>query len=330
MNPLRHALGDYLAVRRALGFKLHKPEKLLAQFVTDMEQRGETHLRLSTMLAWATQPADAHQSWLSYRLSVVRGFASHVHALDPASEVPPGDLLPWRRCRATPYVYADDELAAVMEAAASLQTPHRILTYRTLIGLLAVTGMRVGEAIALDRQDIDMAEHVITVRLTKFGKSRELPVHSSTVEALRHYVGDRHRPAAATRTAAVFVSTAGTRLLYPNVQWTFHRLARRAGLRPRSSACRPRLHDLRHRFAICTMLDVTGRGTMPGFGSPCCRPTSDTSIPRPPTGISQRRRSCCNSPVIASSVVAEVHRECARPDAASVFYRPTHPATASQ
>jgi integrase len=144
MNPLRQALRDYLAVRRVLGFKLNKPEKLLAQFVTDVEQRGETHLRINTMLGWATPPADAHRSWLSYRLSVVRGFASHVHALDPASEVPPGDLLPWRRCRATPYVYPDGELAALIEAAASLQTPHRIMTYRTWIELLAVTGMRVG------------------------------------------------------------------------------------------------------------------------------------------------------------------------------------------
>ncbi len=260
MNPLRQALRDYIAVRRALGFKLDKPEKLLAQLLTYIEQRGETHLRITTMLAWATLPADAHRSWLSYRLSVVRGFACHVHALDPASEVPPGDLLPWRRCRATPYLYSDDELAALIGAAASLQTPHRIMTYRTLIGLLAVTGMRVGEAIALDRQDIDVAESVITVRMTKFGKSRELPVHASTVEALQHYLRDRDRPRAAARIPAVFVSTAGTRLWYPNVQWTFHRLVRRAGLSARSAACHPRLHDLRHRFAICTMLDAYRQG----------------------------------------------------------------------
>lgn len=260
MNPLRQALHDYLAVRRALGFTLNKPEKLLAQLLTYVEQRGETHLRITTMLAWPTRPADAHRSWSSYRLSVVRGFASHVHALDPASEVPPSDLLPWRRCRATPYLYSDDELAALIGAATSLQTPHRILTYRTLIGLLAVTGMRVGEAIALDRQDLDVAERVITVRMTKFGKSRELPVHASTVEALQHYLRDRDRPRAAGRIPAVFVSTAGTRLCYPNVQWTFHRLVRRAGLTARSAACRPRLHDLRHRFAICTMLDAYRQG----------------------------------------------------------------------
>lgn len=180
MNPLRQVLLDYLAVRRALGFNLKTSEKLLAQFVTYVEERKERHLCLTTMLAWATLPADAHPSWLSYRLSVVRGFASHVHALDPATEVPPTDLLPWRRCRATPYLYSDDEVAALMAVTASLQTPHRVMTYRTLIGLLAVTGMRVGEAIALDREDIDATQGVLTIRMTKFGKSREVPVHPST------------------------------------------------------------------------------------------------------------------------------------------------------
>lgn len=260
MTPLRQVLLDYLAVRRALGFKLKTSEKLLAQFVTFVEERGEPHLRITTMVAWATLPADAHPHWLSRRLSVVRGFASHVHALDPATEVPPTDLLPWRRCRATPYLYSDDEVAALIAAAASLQTPHRVLTYRTLIGLLAVTGMRVGEAIALDREDIDVTEGVLTIRMTKFDKTREVPVHPSTVAALRHYLRHRDRPRAAASTPAVFVSTAGTRLWYANVQWTFHRLVRCAGLTPRSAACRPRLHDLRHRFAIRTMLDAYRQG----------------------------------------------------------------------
>src|SRR5207245_8949360 len=120
MHRLRHALVDYPAVRRAPGFKLNKPEKLLGQFDTDVEQRGETHLRINTMLDWATQPADAHRSWLSYRLSVVRGFASHLHALDPVSEVPPGDLQPCRRWRATPYESSRAELAPLILAPAML------------------------------------------------------------------------------------------------------------------------------------------------------------------------------------------------------------------
>ena len=110
------------------------------------------------MLAWATLPVNTHRNWLAKRLSIVRGFASHLHTIDPATEVPPADLLPWQRCRATPYLYSDDEVAALVTAATSLQTPYRVLTYQTLIGLLAVTGMRVGEAIALDRDDIDMTQ----------------------------------------------------------------------------------------------------------------------------------------------------------------------------
>jgi integrase len=255
MSPLRQARRDYLAVRRALGYKLERAEKLLAQFLTYVEDRGEEHLRIATMVAWATLPGSADGGWSSHRLSVVRRFAAHLHAIDPATEVPPADLLPRRPGRATPYLYSDDDVAALIAAAAMLRTPHRVATYQTLIGLLAVTGMRVGEALALDRGDIDFTQGVLTIRTSKFGKSRELPVHPSTVDALSQYLRRRDRPRSAMSAAAVLVSTAGTRLRYCNVQWTFHRVVRRAGLTPRSVACRPRLHDLRHRFAVCTILD---------------------------------------------------------------------------
>jgi integrase len=263
MTRLRHALVDYLAVRRALGYTLDRPARLLDQFLAYVEQQGDEHLRVDTMLAWAKLPAGADWSWASYRLSVVRTFATHVHAIDPASEVPASELLPWRRCRATPYLYSEDELSRLLAAADLLRTPHRVATFRTLIGLLAVTGMRVGEALALDRDDIDGGDHVLTIRLTKFGKSREVPVHPTTVEALHAYLARRDRPPAASRTRAVLVSMAGTRLLYTNVQWTFHRLVRRAGLHPRSAACRPRLHDLRHRFAVRTLIEAYEQGHNP-------------------------------------------------------------------
>lgn len=260
MNPLRQALVDYLAVRRALGYKLKRTEKLLNQCLAFVEQCGETHLRLATMLAWATLPGCEESGWPAYRLCIVRRFASHLHAIDPMTDVPPTDLLPWRQGRATPYLYSDEEVANVLTAAAMLRTSYRVATYRTLIRLLVVTGMRVGEALALDRGDIDVAERVLTIRHTKFGKSRELPVHPTTVAALRAYLQRDDRPRAATRTAAVFVSLAGTRLLYCNVAWTFHRLVQRAGLAPRSTACRPRIHDLRHRFAVRTLLDAYRMG----------------------------------------------------------------------
>jgi integrase len=242
-------------MRRALGYTLKRAEKLLAQFLTYLEDLGEERVRTETALAWARLPADAHRSWGSYRLSVVRGFAAHLRAIDPATEVPPADLLPWQPCRATPYLYSDDDVARLTAEAATLRTPHRVATYRTLIGLLAVTGMRVGEPLALDRADFDSINGLLTVRKSKFGKSRELPLHPSTVDALRNYLRRGDRPRSRASTPALLVSTAGARLLYTNVQCTFHRLVSRAGLTPRSTSCRPRLHDLRHSFAVRTVLD---------------------------------------------------------------------------
>lgn len=258
MTSLRQALVDYLALRRALGYRLERDEKLLDHFVDYLEDLGEERVTTKRALAWATLPQDADRSWYSCRLSIVRGFAAHLHAIDPATEVPAADLLPWRRCRATPYLYSDEEIAALIAAARTLHTPHRVATYQTLIGLLAVTGMRVGEAIGLDRGDFDAKTGLVIVRRGKFGKSRELPIHASTVEALRSYLRrrDRPRPAASTRNnSALFVSSAGSRLLYGNVQWTFRRLVSRAGLEPRSAKCRPRLHDIRHSFAVRTITD---------------------------------------------------------------------------
>ena len=165
-----------------------------------VEHRGETQLHLSTMVAWATQSGPDQSGWPAYRLSAARSFARHLQAIDPATEVPAADLLPRRYGRATPYLYSDDEVAELLRATAMLRGGHRVATYRTLISLLVATGMRVGEAIALDRDDIDAPECVLTIRHTKFGKSRELPVHASTIAALMQYLqrGDRPRTARST------------------------------------------------------------------------------------------------------------------------------------
>jgi len=263
MTALRQALADYLAVRRVLGYRLVRTEK----FLTYVEQHGEDHLTTGTALAWATLPPDADRSWAAARLSVVRRFAAHLRGNDPATEVPPVDLLPGRTCRATPYLYSEQDIAALLTAAGTLHTPHRVTTYRTLIALLAVTGMRVGEAISLDRDDLDAVNGLLVIRNGKFGKSRELPLHSSTVTALGEYLCRGDRPHRSPNMLALFVSTAGTRLLYTNVQPTFRRLACKAGLKPRSASCRPRLHDMRHGFAIRTIMD----GFRDGGGDPGAR-----------------------------------------------------------
>ena len=256
MNRLSPALADYLRLRRSLGFRLDRGGRLLAQFIAYLDAQGADTLTVAAALAWATLPADGGGRWLAMRLTVVRGFAAHLHALDPAHELIPPDLLPDRGGRATPYLYADAEVVLLMEAAASLRTPFRAATYATLVGLLAVSGLRVGEAIRLDRVDLDPVEGLLTIRNSKFGKSRLVPLHPTTVAALRHYLARPDRPRPSTPTAAIFVSGAGTRLRYCNVNWTFLELVRTAGLRPRSAACRPRLHDLRHTFAVHTVLDA--------------------------------------------------------------------------
>jgi integrase/recombinase XerD len=254
MNDLRQALDDYLAMRRSLGFKLARAGRLLAQFVAYLQEAGAHVVTTQASAAWACLPANAQPSWWAQRLCIVRGFATYLHTLDPTHEVPPAHLLVDPPHRATPYLYPAEEIEALMAATAMLRTPLRRATYRTLIGLLAATGMRVGEAIALDRGDIDWAAGVLVVRATKFNKSRLIPLHETTVQALRNYERLRLQLAGSSD-ASLFVSTVGARLLYCNANWTFLRLVAMTGLAPRSASCRPRLHDLRHAFAVATLLD---------------------------------------------------------------------------
>jgi len=261
MTPLRLALADYLSLRRSLGYKLRRSEKLLRQFIDFLEAAGAHTITTKHALAWACQPENGGANWWAHRLSVVRVFANYLHAVDATAEVPPRDLLPCRPSRASPYLYAEQEIAALIDAASMLRSPLRVATYQTLIGLLAVTGMRVGEAIGLNRHDFDADHGVLVIRHAKFNKTRELPLHPSTVAALRRYLACSQRQRAATRTPALFISTAGTRLLYCNVQWTFQRLTRQAGLEPRTARCRPRIHDLRHAFAVSTLLDAYRDGS---------------------------------------------------------------------
>lgn len=259
-GPLHDGLADYLSLRRALGYRLARPEKLLGQFLDHLEQAGEVRITVAAALDWARQPASGCSNWWAYRLSTVRGFATYLHTLDPAHEVPAAELLPQRPHRASPYLYSTAEITALIAATSSLGTPLRRATFATLIGLLAVTGIRVGEAIALDRGDVDLAAGRLVVRHGKFGKTRELALHATTVDALRRYQRVRDRLAPVTDTPALLVSMAGTRLIYCNVHHAFHRLVGLAGLAPRSGSCRPRIHDLRHSFAVAAMLDAYAAG----------------------------------------------------------------------
>jgi integrase/recombinase XerD len=191
MSALRRDLDAYLTIRRALGYKLQRTGLLLADFVAYMEANGAAAITTDAALAWASLPPNGASAWWAQRLSVARGFARHLHVIDPTHEVPPVRLLPGRSHRATPYLYSDVDIAALMAAARSLRSPLRAVTLETLVGLLAVTGLRIGEALRLDRDDVDLVEGVLTIRFTKFGKSREVPLHASTVAALTAYTRRR-------------------------------------------------------------------------------------------------------------------------------------------
>lgn len=255
MSDLRQAIEDYVAVRRALGGKLARHPALLNSFVDYVEAAGAKTVTIDMALAWAWLPGqDVHPAYVSNRLSTVRGFARHLQALDPATEVPPTRLLPRPGCRAVPYLYSDAEIAALLAAARSLTPVLRAATYETLIALLMVTGARIGELIRLNVDHVDSDENLLVIWDSKFTKSRELALHPSTVDALRGYAALRDRARPASAAASFFVSPAGRRLAYSTVQQTFHRLVRDAGLTPRSDRCRPRIHDTRHSFAVRTVL----------------------------------------------------------------------------
>jgi integrase/recombinase XerD len=255
MSALTKAVHDYLALRRSLGFKLHDAGVALLDFASFMEGQQARSITAELALAWAEQPSSALPAHWARRLSYVRCFARHHLANDPNTEVPPPGLLPYRPARAQPYLYSAHEIQRLIEQA--LQLPHHGLrpwTYHTLLGLLSVTGMRVGEALRLKCGDVDLDNGVLTVRGTKFGKSRLVPIHASTREVLVRYRERRANHLGGREAAHFFISGTGHQLDGGDVRRTFYELSRQIGLRGPQDSHGPRLHDLRHRFAVETLL----------------------------------------------------------------------------
>jgi integrase len=254
MSSLRERAEEYLRMRRALGYKLDIAGWQLAKFVDHLEQNQASTVTIKDALAWATS-AGADPSYWAQRLSIVRQFARHLQTIDPACEVPPARLLPHHPPRAIPYLYEPQEIVALMRAASELKPALLAANYRTLIGLLAVSGLRLGEAIRLDRADVDARHRLLAVLDSKFQKSREVVLSDSTMRALHEYGRLRDERFPAPRCEAFLVSLRGTRLCPKSIHHMFARLVGTAGLKPRSARCRPRLHDLRHAFAVRTLLE---------------------------------------------------------------------------
>jgi len=262
MSPLQTALQDYLALRRALGFELRLAGRLLQRFVDFAQAAGAAYITTELALQWATQPAHAQPAQWANRLGMVRRFAQYCSSIDSRTVVPPPDLLPYRLARPSPYIYRDEQIAQLIQTARALssQIGLRPYTYSTLFALYAVTGMRTQEPLRLDRDDVDLANGVLTVRGTKFGKSRYVPTHPTTQRALRRYAARRDHLCPSPQSPSFFLSEQGTRVTQWSVRWTFVKLSHQIGLRQPGDSRGPRLLDLRHRLAINTLIRWHRRG----------------------------------------------------------------------
>lgn len=256
MITIEQSIQDYLALRRNLGFKLRDAGLCLAKFAVFMEARSAAHITVALALEWAQQSPSMQPATCAQRLGYVRGFARYHVASDPQTEIPPAGLLPFRPSRAQPYLYSDEDIAGLLQCALDLPTAGglRPWTYHCLLGLLSVTGLRIGEAIRLKAEDVDLHAGVLTVRGTKFGKSRLVTIHPSTGEVLEQYRARRETLLAGGTALTFFITRRGNHLDIGDIHRTFYLLSRRLGLRGATASHGPRLHDFRHRFAVQTLL----------------------------------------------------------------------------
>lgn len=261
MNSLRDAVEKYVAIRRSLGTQLQEPAVALVQFVEFLEREGSSFITTELAVRWARQPEGIQPATWARRLTAVRLFAAWLSAFDPRTEIPPRGIFNARHRRKKPHIYTNQEIQQLMAETARLPSPRRLraVTHTTFIGLLAATGLRPGEALALNVPDADLENGILTIRETKFGKSRFVPVHDSTRTALVKYTKQRNKLCPHRRTEAFFVSERGTRLLQHAARRTFAKVSVAIGIRKptdsRHCGRGPRLQDLRHTFATRTLIE---------------------------------------------------------------------------
>ena len=246
---LMHVIDTYLTIRRAAGFSYTGGEFLLRSFAGYAAARGETCVMASSAISWAAQAPS--QTTRSQRLTTIRVFARFARAEDPRHEIPPGGVFSAGQSRQIPYIFTEDEIELLVDQAARLGPPGSLRphTYATLFGLLAVTGMRISEALSLESADFRV-DHLV-IRKTKFHKSRLVPLHPTTMAALTGYVERRRRIAGDD--PHIFVSLRRRGLQYGTVIEVFHLVCEAAGLPRQSGSWRLRMHDLRHTFAVRTL-----------------------------------------------------------------------------
>jgi integrase len=267
MITLRDALPQYVTFRQALGTKLQEPARTLLDFVNFMERVRTAFITTELALQWAMKPQGVQRATWGRRLSMVRKFAAWLSTIDSRTEVPPRHLLADRQRRKPPHIFSDREIEQLMAEAARLPSSSglRPITYKTLIGLLASTGLRPQEVLALNKADVDLENGVLAIRQTKFGKSRFVPIDESTRRALARYAKLRDRLDLRRATEAFLVSERGQRLAPSSTRKTFATLSCAIGLRPSARKGRsgrgPRLQDFRHSFVTRRLINWyrTGR-----------------------------------------------------------------------
>lgn len=256
MTALGDAAADYLAFRRAFGHKLTSHERMLTDFVGYLDRHGLATVTIDAAIDWAAAPAGSSPRRVAVRLSAARKFAHYLVAFDPATEVPPAHLLRTGATRSAPYIFTAEQVQVLMTAAAGLTPPLLAASFTTLIGLMSSTGLRTMEVVRLDRTDLTLDAidgGRLLVRRTKYGKTRQIPLHPSTTTALRAYLAARHRLCPDPTEPAVFLTATGRRLTH--VGATFTGLLREAGITVPPTRRGPRAHDLRHTFAVNTVRD---------------------------------------------------------------------------
>jgi integrase/recombinase XerD len=235
-------VADYLKARRTLGAKLEYEGFMLPRLATFLELAGASTLTAELAVEFAGLPTGVRPAHLSRRLSIVRCFARYLKTIEPATEVPPAGVWPSKH-RPVPYIWAEEDIARLLDAAKALRPRLKGLTLKTLFGLLASSGMRVGEALGLTTGDVDLGSGLLTIRDAKFGRERYVPLHPTTTEALRRYA--RRRDAlVGGKPKAFFVLGPKGRIGYTSVNVAFRDITTELGLR--TAEARPRVHDLRH------------------------------------------------------------------------------------
>ncbi len=262
MTSLRNGVDEYLNVRRAMGFKLADVEAHLHRFLTFMEGRRASVITTKLAVAWAKEDLTSHPAQWAARLSIVRCFARFWSAVDARTEVPPASLLVARRERRAPHIYSDVEIEGLLREAAALRSRLglRSRTLTTLLGLLASTGLRHGEALRLDLDDVDLEEGVLTVRETKFNKTRLVPLHPTTTRALAAYVKMRAEVAASSWSRRLLVKENGQPYGRHGTRAIFVDLCKKTGISANGARRGPRLQDMRHTFAVATVIGWYRRG----------------------------------------------------------------------